>query len=879
MSHLTGMVVGQSSGSTLSDQQDSGDMIANTAASKSFRRAYKACINCRKRKVKCDFGDVANPSRPPCRRCKREGKECEFVASRRGGIRNVLAGREKKARELGFDGMGINKANDTLSGRELYNTSDALEILAHAARTFPKISVDGTTANSAASAAPSSSAGTAAGTSRFAVSSANTSGESHINGVLKREESTGELANVPHTASENGQGDQASNSENHDPLHESNGHHQNDGHHQSHHSHASIGGAGAGGVGLPGTGLHGALGESEGSGTVTPLFSKSHKGGERFGAPTKKLQDSELIVKEHILTEAQARMLISFFFEKLHPFYPFIPTELHNPDHIADMPIFLAAITTLASRYYTADQILTEESMEMWQTIHSNLWSYCQKLISKTVWAEASTRSIGTVFTFLLFSEWNPRAIHQRGHDYANDPDNWGISFGDVQPQMGGRINVDGLSAARRSDRMSWLLIGSGIRLAQDLGLMETDPQVYLAIHLSEIVLALRMGRRSMLGQFLNDPVPNMQFTPVQQCKLDLLQIMSLAHETLYSSRETTRELLKNGRYLSFLGLFSPHLTSWQRRFSEVMTEQIPFLERESLLFDYHYTRLYIYSLALVSTSDTPNTLGAVVEIIPSARYVAMATDAAKELLAVANQVHHMKFLKHAPIRWIVRIVHATVFLLKTLMLSHSLASREAQLRTITTIHTISNTLLEASPDDIHLSCRYGKILGNLCSQLSDRLHWKRRSANSSGGQTPVNNKHPVHNTAAGAASKLQQEHDRQASENPTHQHSQQNGNGTDDQHAELQDSQEPIAQNESLQSHMDQQHVGSQSMEQDIQESMLENSGYDLQLQDLDNCDLLSMLDVNFDFLEEGTEGLGFVEPLMEGIEQQQWLQEKHAR
>lgn len=833
---------GGGAGGSLDGNRSDGSLINN----KTFRRAYKACINCRKRKVKCDFGDVANPSRPPCRRCKREGKECEFVASRRGGIRNVLAGREKKARELGFDGMGINKVNEPLSGRELYNTSDALEILAHAARTFPKISVDG-----ANSSGPSGGEQNGGSSTHHHQNKINGGGGGGAGGH-------GTASNEHHSqsASKNSTGP---NNENFDP------------HHQSNHL-------------LDGNGhLNHNLEPSDHSGTVTPLFSKSHKA-QRFGVPTTRLQDSELIVKENILTEAQARTLITFFFEKLHPFYPFIPTELHDPDHIADMPIFLAAITTLASRYHGADPE-QKDSRQLWEDIHGKLWAYCQKLISRTVWAEASTRSIGTVFTFLLFSEWNPRAIHQRWHDYANNPDNWGISFGDVQPQYGGKINVDGLSAARRSDRMSWLLIGSGIRLAQDLGLMDIDPQVYLAIHLSEIVLALRMGRRSMLGQFLNDPIPNMKFTPVEQCKLDLLQIMSLAHETLYSSRETTRELLKNGKYLSFLGLFSPHLTSWQRRFSEVISEQVPFLERESLLFDYHYTRLYIYSLALVSTSDTPNTLGAVVEIIPSARYVAMATDAAKELLSVANQVHHMKQLRHAPIRWIVRIVHATVFLLKTLMLSHSLASREGQLRTITTIQTISNTLLEASPDDIHLSCRYGKILGNLCNQLSDRVSWKRRSANSSGGHTPVAKHSTLHGAVAQAIGSSQE---RERAEQGLAGNGQYlntgvgggNGGGRGAVNAQTASSGSltvPDHDTPRNQQANDLKEVGTDmSQRMDTDDSVMDN--YELHLQDLDNCDLLSMLDVNFDFLEEGAEGLGFVEPLMEGIEQQQWLQEKQA-
>jgi Fungal Zn(2)-Cys(6) binuclear cluster domain len=43
-----------------------------------FIRSYQACVPCRKRKVKCDLGDPGSPSDPPCRRCRREHKDCYF---------------------------------------------------------------------------------------------------------------------------------------------------------------------------------------------------------------------------------------------------------------------------------------------------------------------------------------------------------------------------------------------------------------------------------------------------------------------------------------------------------------------------------------------------------------------------------------------------------------------------------------------------------------------------------------------------------------------------------------------------------------------------------------------------------------------------------
>ncbi|KAH7406715.1 hypothetical protein DE146DRAFT_402193 [Phaeosphaeria sp. MPI-PUGE-AT-0046c] len=45
-------------------------------------RVALACLQCRRRHIKCDA------TQPPCSRCRREGKECTYQASRRGGLDN-----------------------------------------------------------------------------------------------------------------------------------------------------------------------------------------------------------------------------------------------------------------------------------------------------------------------------------------------------------------------------------------------------------------------------------------------------------------------------------------------------------------------------------------------------------------------------------------------------------------------------------------------------------------------------------------------------------------------------------------------------------------------------------------------------------------------
>ena len=151
-------------------------------------------------------------------------------------------------------------------------------------------------------------------------------------------------------------------------------------------------------------------------------------------------------------------------------------------------------------------------------------------------------------FAFLLFTEWNPRAIHWRWSDYANkaeeinDTDqqqqqpqphqqqtqtnsNTNSStalssaaaaaatastaattasvFG--QPNDENNSGLAGLGAMRRSHRMAWMLIGSAVRLAQDMGFMEISSKAFLATHIAEINAVMNMSRRSMLANSLSE--------------------------------------------------------------------------------------------------------------------------------------------------------------------------------------------------------------------------------------------------------------------------------------------------------------------------------------------------------------------------------------
>ncbi|KAK6463164.1 hypothetical protein DFJ63DRAFT_318344 [Scheffersomyces coipomensis] len=880
-----------------------------------FKRNYRACLNCRVRKVKCDLGPVDNPRQGKCARCLRERKDCVFVESKRGGVGNVANG--KKRRKVGGSGSDTDGSNpDTPHNTASISTSPSLvrsqnnstnhlnnhnnnnveyqditvkkdvvhthhhhqskqsqpitrlptvdDMLNKAARhpqtppisdirqtqkiqqqeetqTTPRTAADESNSHFSTMEGALTFLANAAGTIAKAderdnidarVQHAQIEASQHrTDSRMNSSESLNKVSNIKATDSANGSNVINSSSGNDSVSDFSTSQLQTNGEGLSSSSSAGISTAGKHSESTipqyikPNLNKRMTMPAAESASMVRPRGSN-------------KLSNIEYIGGENgILTEDEAERLIHLFFTTMHPFFPHLPKFLHSSKVLSGYPILLCAILTIASRYHPFENNTgmsgTAGGVPRNIEVHDRLWLYVQRLISQTVWAEASTRSIGTVFAFLLFTEWNPRAIHWRWSDYANKADDGNDNdlisssggnyvFPDV-PNIKGPTgssssgagstsdvsNLAGLGAMRRSYRMAWMLIGSAVRLAQDMGFMEMSSKTFLATHISEINSVMNISRRSMLGhslseveldedeiseealekeEDLDDQMLNMneedqkklpldaalKFTLSQKAQVELLQIISLGHESLYGYRAQLGSLTQR-QNLSVLNLISPLINNWGRKYKQYLIPSNPkilrnvsnvqthwlnpqskiskdiaeCIERESFIFEYNYVKLYIYSLAL---SPSPRSLseqrksrkGKVTlkldEISKSAKYIEMAFKSANEMLHSAHRVHRLKMLRFMPVRWLTRMVRAVAFIVKCYLtitahknsaknttssdnfdatiLSLSLISVDD---IIQSIQKAAITLRDCSPDELHLCTRYSTVLMYLCSEMKTK--------------------------------------------------------------------------------------------------------------------------------------------------------------
>jgi hypothetical protein len=189
----------------------------------------------------------------------------------------------------------------------------------------------------------------------------------------------------------------------------------------------------------------------------------------------------------------------------------------------------------------------------------------------------------------------------------VNNHTNEGVKIleGDTTPN---RWLEDVIEPAKRSDRMSWMLMGCALSLAQELGLFEDNSNIdkdqlsypnfsteYLVlrrIRARKLLfvfieqLSWRLGCTSMIPQSLNHalmekiPIDSRtgaveQWQSFMSAWVELTKLARSVSDTVYPNAAFTRNLLRTGRYIGLLEHFQPLLTAWKRKYLDPCSKYI----------------------------------------------------------------------------------------------------------------------------------------------------------------------------------------------------------------------------------------------------------------------------------------------------------------
>ncbi|KAJ4299552.1 zinc finger transcriptional activator [Kalmusia sp. IMI 367209] len=497
-----------------------------TSQPPSHTRTYQACIPCRRRKVRCDLGPVDNPHDPPCVRCRRESKECFFSATRRkrktdGGdieedddyeIRNGRK-RQRVEEEDRPAPLQLNDANGSAYGSQPLTPGGSIGRYEPLRRP-----------NTASHSQPNDEEDQKLNDTTTAVLQAGEiySGHDALNLLF---EAAGRNGDIEHHRA-------GSASSLHRPM------------------------LGAGST--PGSQTNFASPQA----TATHARMPSRAAAEPPVDPPIPQQYTALpdppneeafaqaihawskfrFVRAGWMTAKEAVRYIDYFYTYLSPLTPIVVPDYR--DHalhsklLKEEPMLVITLLTIATRFRTTDFPQGPGAISRSYLIHEKLWKYLQGMIDRMIYGQEQfgggfcgagqqpgsdvnplsrkgLRTLGTVESLMLLTEWHPRALHfPPGDDddelvLPDDADTDAPANGAAADLLKG---VDGqridswLEPCWRSDRMCWMLLGNAVSLAFEIGVFDETSEVEFEEanqHLSHATVKAYFRRKNHLKDLL----------------------------------------------------------------------------------------------------------------------------------------------------------------------------------------------------------------------------------------------------------------------------------------------------------------------------------------------------------------------------------------
>ncbi|KAL6791075.1 hypothetical protein J3E68DRAFT_411888 [Trichoderma sp. SZMC 28012] len=467
-------------------------------------------------------------------------------------------------------------------------------------------------------------------------------------------------------------------------------------------------------------------------------------------------------VKTGLITAQEAVTYIDLFFRNmntlspiLHPFYS---DHAKHGDLISREPVLCCAIIALSARYHILD---VDGAVTRGFYIHDRLWEHCQTLFQRLVWKQRRAikdqmAHLGTIETFLLAAEWHPRCVHLPIEtDYwqpemALSDDEQTTSLSKVPNKWLREVE----EAAHRSDRMSWMLLGNALSLSHELDIfsdeddapadaLDVAPELsfpnflrlrrhrigkLLFVYISQ--LASRIGCSLPRTPF-HDSILSSLKTP--ESKLDnewheymtswieLSRLIRTSSDFLFPSKKVTQELVRSGRYAAFLGHFRPLLSQWWDKFKRHTDNATCW---QLILVDYHFVRVYINSVALQAVAgrlskDDGRIRNFHVMDNQDSDFVREVIDASSRVLEMAIDLSRDGNLKYLPVRIFIRVASASMYLINAL----ALGVRGNELdRLLGLLDRTVEALCLNAVDDVHLGFRYAVLLRENTKGLRERF-------------------------------------------------------------------------------------------------------------------------------------------------------------
>lgn len=239
--------------------------------------------------------------------------------------------------------------------------------------------------------------------------------------------------------------------------------------------------------------------------------------------------------------------------------------------------------------------------------IHSRLWKHIEHLVQRITfgsekYSSAKSRAFSSLHALLLIIEWHPRGLH-----FPPENDGWDAGLAatmvdngqpqDRKSEASRRWREDVFEPAKRSDRLSWMLVGLAITLAHELGvfdavdydaelsaqksLNDTKSRIRRLLYLYSHQLSLRLGCPNMFPQgdhLIFRPHSAITLSHLDQPNndrelllskwIEITKLLATATQMFFPSKSVTKTMLRSYRYVALVEHFQPLLAHWHGDFA-----------------------------------------------------------------------------------------------------------------------------------------------------------------------------------------------------------------------------------------------------------------------------------------------------------------------
>ncbi|OQV07205.1 Fungal specific transcription factor domain-containing protein [Cladophialophora immunda] len=468
------------------------------------------------------------------------------------------------------------------------------------------------------------------------------------------------------------------------------------------------------------------------------------------------------------LTPREAIQYVDLFFKNMSPLSPvltdFYAQHSNHLQLITQEPMLCCTILMISSRYHVLPGV---GSAAKGYFLHNRLWKHCEHLILRIMLgqekgAQTRARSVGSIEALLLISEWHPRSLHFPPESHGWDADLLQRSSQDRDVEMNeadafpdeegtnpsAQWLEEVIEPTRRSDRMSWMLLGCAMSLAHELGVYDhktycsstLPPQtrekeiqdrkrrLQKLLYVFHTQLALRLGYTSSMASSLHHMIPkahcptglplpeSLQWDLFMDAQIDLTKLSISISDVFFSSPSSTRALLLSGRFAHHVDNFQNLLTRWYN--DHLQSNRITDTNLAlTTSIEYNSMRALLSSVGMQAIVEKtlennpglmPEEARPVVAGDSDYEYVQQVLDSCSEILKLFQGYAGKDNLFQLPSRIVYRVFMSSILLLKAL----SIGVRQSQFdASLDILNSSIQALRSQRLDDLHCLPRYAGLL------------------------------------------------------------------------------------------------------------------------------------------------------------------------